>query len=272
MSGSPAYIYFLIEFQSTVERFMAVRVLQYVLSFYQDLLKQKKLKHLPPVFPIVLYSGKRKWTAPLNLEELVQTPLDTVKPYIPRFTYYKIAENEFSREGLSKLDSLVAKMFMLETSDVTNLPDTVAGVMKVLKTEVNPILRRDFGVWIRGMLRKKKIDLDVGELNEMEVKPMLLETLDKFEKDTLKQGRREGRRTGERTGQRKGQRKGRLEALRGTLTEGLEAKYGASGAQLKDRVALIEDAARLQKLVVAFALAPTLADFLREFDLQPPVE
>ena len=70
---------------------MAVRVLQYVLSFYQDLLKQKKLKHLPPVFPIVLYSGNRKWTAPLNLEELIQTPLDTVKPYIPRFRYYRIA-------------------------------------------------------------------------------------------------------------------------------------------------------------------------------------
>ena len=116
------------------------------------------------------------------------------------------------------------------------------------------------------MLRKKKIDLDIAELNEMEVKPMLLETLDKFEKDTLKQGRREGRKAG----QKAGLERGRLEALRGTLAAGLEAKFGASGAQLKERVASIEDPARLDKLVVAFAMAPSIADFMREFELQPP--
>ena len=161
-------------------------------------------------------------------------------------------------------------MFMLETSDVTSLPDTMAGVMKVLKTEVNPILRRDFGVWIRGMLRKKKIDLDVGELDEMEVKPMLLETLDKFEKDAVKRGRRAGQKAGQRAGQKAGLDRGRLEALRGTLAAGLEARFGASGAQLKERVASIEDPARLDKLVVAFAMAPSIADFMREFELQPP--
>ena len=56
------------------------------------------------------------------------------------------------------------------------------------------------------------------------------------------------------------------------MAAGLEARFGASGAQLKERVASIEDPARLAKLVVAFAMASSIADFLREFDLQPPAE
>ena len=54
----PAYFYILIEFQSTVYRYMALRVLTYILLFYQDLVRSKKTLQgsLPAVFPIVLYS------------------------------------------------------------------------------------------------------------------------------------------------------------------------------------------------------------------------
>ena len=58
LKDKTAYIIVLIEFQSTVQKFMAVRVLHYIMSFYLDLIKQKSLKTLPPVFPIVLYNGK----------------------------------------------------------------------------------------------------------------------------------------------------------------------------------------------------------------------
>ena len=37
------YVYLLIEFQSTVDRFMAVRLLTYVGLLYQDLIKSKQL-------------------------------------------------------------------------------------------------------------------------------------------------------------------------------------------------------------------------------------
>ena len=42
------YIFILIEFQSTVERFMALRMLNYITNFYMDYLKSnKKVKKLP---------------------------------------------------------------------------------------------------------------------------------------------------------------------------------------------------------------------------------
>jgi predicted transposase YdaD len=54
------YIYLLLEFQSTVEAHMAVRVLTYVGLLYQDILKARtrsEVGRLPPVLPIVLYNG-----------------------------------------------------------------------------------------------------------------------------------------------------------------------------------------------------------------------
>jgi predicted transposase YdaD len=56
------YFYLLIEFQSTVDRFMAVRVMVYLGLLYQDLIKAKLIPKdgkLPPVLPLVLYNGEK---------------------------------------------------------------------------------------------------------------------------------------------------------------------------------------------------------------------
>ncbi len=85
--GKDAYIYILIEFQSTVDKFMSLRMLTYILLFYQDILKKKKPLKLPVVFPILLYNGEKKWTAPEKLEDLIEIPYSSIKPYIPKFKY-----------------------------------------------------------------------------------------------------------------------------------------------------------------------------------------
>ncbi len=67
------YIYILVEFQSTVEPFMALRVLNYITNFYMDfLVNNSGVKKLPAVFPIVLYNGSAPWTAPVNLSALIE--------------------------------------------------------------------------------------------------------------------------------------------------------------------------------------------------------
>ena len=55
--GEWFYVYVLLELQSTPERFMAVRLLAYLMLFYQRLLRSGELttdRRLPPVLPIVL--------------------------------------------------------------------------------------------------------------------------------------------------------------------------------------------------------------------------
>jgi predicted transposase YdaD len=61
------YIYLLLEFQATVDRYMAVRLMVYVGLLWQSLIQARTLSpsgKLPPVVPIVLYNGRRRWTAP----------------------------------------------------------------------------------------------------------------------------------------------------------------------------------------------------------------
>lgn len=60
------YLYFLIEFQSGVDRWMAVRLMTYVGLLYQDLIKGGQIagRHLPPVLPIVFYTEIRPGMPP----------------------------------------------------------------------------------------------------------------------------------------------------------------------------------------------------------------
>ncbi len=65
--GRWCYLILLLEFQSSMDRWMALRVLSYTSLFLLDLVKTGKVKDddaLPPVFPVVIYNGGRAWTAP----------------------------------------------------------------------------------------------------------------------------------------------------------------------------------------------------------------
>ena|SRR5690554_3610294 len=70
------YVYLLLEFQSTVDKYMAVRVMSYLGLLYQDLIRQKSLTpsgKLPPVLPVVLYNGEKRWAAVQNVAPLIET-------------------------------------------------------------------------------------------------------------------------------------------------------------------------------------------------------
>src|SRR5438094_776836 len=60
------YIYLIVEFQSTVYRYMAVRCMTYKGLLYEGLIRSQQLtstRLLPPVVPIVIYNGRERWTA-----------------------------------------------------------------------------------------------------------------------------------------------------------------------------------------------------------------
>ncbi len=75
--GKELYIFLLLEFQSTVDRFMAVRMMRYIMEFYEYLTKSRRIKTLPAVFPLLLYNGERRWTAPINLGSLIEKSISS---------------------------------------------------------------------------------------------------------------------------------------------------------------------------------------------------
>ncbi len=69
-----AYLFVLIEFQSSVDHLMALRVNTYVNLLYRGLWAGRHFgasDRLPPVLPVVLYNGASPWTAAASVEALV---------------------------------------------------------------------------------------------------------------------------------------------------------------------------------------------------------
>ncbi len=109
------YVYLLIEFQSTVDQYMALRLLTYIGLLYQDLLKTKQIPSgakLPPVFPVVLYNGRKPWDAPLRIEDLIQEVKGGLSKYRPLFQYLIVDEHAYQDTELPAYN-LVSAIFRL---------------------------------------------------------------------------------------------------------------------------------------------------------------
>ena len=76
--GDSLYVYLMLEFQSTVGWNMALRMLDHVTRFYSWLARtgaEMRKPGLRQVVPVVLYNGKKRWTATLNVSELIEERL-----------------------------------------------------------------------------------------------------------------------------------------------------------------------------------------------------
>jgi hypothetical protein len=68
----PGYIWFLVEHQSEPERFMVLRVLEYLVRSWRELLRlEPKRKTLPPCVCVIVHHGEHGWNAPTRLSELI---------------------------------------------------------------------------------------------------------------------------------------------------------------------------------------------------------
>ena len=92
-NGAPLYVVVMMEIQSSVEHFMAVRMNMYVGLLFDILVRsgQIKSRKLPHVVPLVLYSGERDWHAPLDLAELIEDRLPGTQHYTNQFNYHVVS-------------------------------------------------------------------------------------------------------------------------------------------------------------------------------------
>jgi len=222
------YLYLLIEFQSTVDRFMALRMLRYVLELYEFLIKNKKTSSLPVVFPVLLYNGEGKWTAPDRLSKLIDMPdeLKQAKAYMPEFRYFPVIENQYSEKMLLKLGNIVSSVFLLETRDREKFLDAIEKIGQILE-EKDLGAVKTFFVWFEKYLRKnasiETIEKGVASLkNTREIKPMFAKTVEKIEKELILKGRKEGIQEGIRKGKLEGKLESMQTVARNMLKKGID--------------------------------------------------
>jgi len=183
------YLFIIMEFQSTVDRFMSLRFLRYLCEFYEHLIQTTKTKCLPSVFPILLYNGNRKWTAPDDIKDLIEQRISS--KYIPSFSYYKIAENEYTKEFLLKIENIVSALFYLENSNPESIQNDIDKIINLLKNE-KPSELQLISEWITYIFNDES-----GEINEkiqslVEVKAMFVEKLERYGNKIHKRSVKEG--------------------------------------------------------------------------------
>ncbi len=137
------YIYLLIEFQSTVDQWMAVRMMTYVGLLYQDLIRTGKLsgkKKLPPIFPIVLYNGKTSWNAATDINELVEEVPGSLRRYQPAIALSAVGGKKFSGSGAEAAQESGRRSFSARNQSGTGAPRLCsrkpAGVAQRLETGI----------------------------------------------------------------------------------------------------------------------------------------
>lgn len=222
------YIYLLIEFQSTVDRYMAVRLMTYIGLLYQDLVKSKQTlpdRLLPPVFPVVLYNGEARWQAPVEIKDLIVEMPGGLARYLPSLRYLILDEGAYDLEDLAPLRNLVAAIFRLEQhTEPKAILEVIENLLEWLSVPEQARIRRSFSVWIHRVLRPAALRAEPASENLMEVKTMLA--------NRMQEWMREWELRGEARGEARGKAIGEIE----TLLKLLELKFGPLPGEARKKI------------------------------------
>jgi hypothetical protein len=131
---------------------------------YQDLVAQHKLsKHgrLPPVVPIVLYHGRRPWSAAIELRELLLPPPEGLEHFQAGQRYMLIDQHHDCVRG-----NLVGLLFRLRqaTTDAEKKIAWMALSMRLGQPDLAPA-RASIDRWLLLTLREEGVDPNI-ELEE----------------------------------------------------------------------------------------------------------
>ena len=224
--GGDTYLVLLLEFQSTPDHWMALRALVYAGLLWQHLVAEKRLPldgRLPPVLPVVLYNGDRRWAAPLALNELVGLPENSpLWRWQPHMRYHMVDEGAFGDEDLAGRETLPALLFRLESfpdpEQIVGLADAL--VAWFVRHPGFEGLRAIFAEMLGSLMGPLAPGVAVPK-ELLEVRDMLATRAETWKQQWLQEGRQEGRQEGEAA----------------FLVRLLERRFGALPDWAKDRIA-----------------------------------
>ena len=200
------YVVLLLEFQSALDRSMAVRMLAYTALLYQRLIADGVLRErsvLPPVLPVVIYNGRRPWTVPVDVAELIASGRGgSLAQYQPSQRYFLLDEGRVGRADLPS-GNLVSALIALETNrDRARVPALLGALIDLLRKQDDEALTAAFGEWVERVLVPRRFRGSVsGPLLRLEeVRTMLAETVQEWTAEWVEQGREEGREQGREQG------------------------------------------------------------------------
>jgi predicted transposase YdaD len=240
--GGELRVYLLFEHKSWPEHWTSLQLLRYVVASGEEYRKQHpKARRLPPVYPLVLYHGQRKWRVPTSFHGLVEPLPDALAPYVPQFRYalHDISartDAEIKGEVLTRLVQLAMRHIFSKEPD-RRLREFLVLIREIrdldLATEILHVLLR---YYVQGNPR----------MDETKVRGVLADTpdgdsamqtfLDRYMEQAHQQGLALGNKEGRQEGWREGQREGRREGEAAVLLRLIERKFGPPSESVRERI------------------------------------
>ncbi len=126
------YIYLLMEQQSQPDWIMALRLHKYMLQIYNNHMERHpEAKRLPIVYPLVFYTGKTKYNAPLTLWELSERPELAKSLLVEPFQLvelHKVEDDELRKHVWSGTMSFIMKHVFAR--DILQPLEAIASLLK----------------------------------------------------------------------------------------------------------------------------------------------
>ncbi len=258
-------LYLLFEHQSTVERWMPLRVLRYLVRIWEQERRQAPERdRLTPIVPVILHHSESGWTAASRLEELLV--LDGlqgsgIEQHLPLFSLIVDDVSHQSDEQIAaRTEHLLVRLALASLREARRSSDgpAVIAVLASLLREVRQaqglreayrmVLRYLLTVAVEGdhrpFLRALATEVDTAAKDDA------MGLLDSM----LEKGRAEGL--------EKGRAEGRAEARRDTLEKLLRMKFRALPADVPSRIAALSES-DLDRALEAVLGASTPEDVLR---------
>lgn len=205
-------IFVLIEQQSKVDYFMAQRILYYYVAIMKEAQKEghQAKRKLPIIYPIVLYTGKAKWTAETEISK-IQTEIKGVEKALI-LKYQLVDIHQYTKEELRKERSSIAKAMLLEKiKDKEELIEELEQLVKEKLTKEE----KEFLMDIVTNIVVEEIGKEKAEKLKEKIKGKTVDTM-------VTENLRNIFRMNYKEGVEKGRLKGRKEGIKEGIKEGVE--------------------------------------------------
>ena len=258
INNSPAFIYLLFEHQSSPDKLVAFRLLRYFVKIWELYLKQNNTSSLPPIIPLILYHGKKRWTINQKFSNVILGHTEELAQYTPNFSYLLYDLSRYTDEEIKGNISLRIFLSLFKHIFDDDLFSHLENIFKLLKklsyTDKSGL------EYIELVLRYIMNTSDKPTTNELkEIVEKIISkdtggTIMSLASQLIEEGRLEGRQEGRLEGRQEGRLEGILEAIK----LGLELKFGLKGLSLYPKVEKEKDFRKLEIIKEAIRITTNI--------------
>jgi len=257
------HVLVLLEFQSTDDPDMALRILEYTALLYRELARNDALgpdRRRPPVLPVVLYNGAPPWRAARDVSDLITAVGPPLAPYQPSQRYVVLDQRHVRDHDVPEGNLMAAVVALEQSGSAEDLKRVVASLQQRPWSPRDRELQQVFAGWIRRLARR--LVPGTATLPRAVTLEDLKMTLEERVSEWPRQWRREGLEQGIAQGRAQGREEG-LEQQRALLRRLAAARFGDEAAErLAPVLARIADPNRIAEIGDCLVRCDTATEFL----------